>query len=160
MVRKLYPFLLMLLVVSCNNFDFEQDVFNEELTLNIFVESNNDKIIDELRSVRIYEVETDRFHSEKWLIKNSSKRSVITNKESIKQLITRLSYRNAVPLLEKYNPQGIEYHVIAELNENKKAYLRVISDKNCIDCYKARPLAEVVFQLNLNKDLLESYFIK
>jgi hypothetical protein len=143
---------MSLLVVSCNN--FEKERFDEELTLAVFVESGNTQLIDNLKSVNVYKIKTDRFHSEDWLIKNSLSSFRITNKESIKKIVEELNYNNSSSFPEKLDPQGLEYHVIAVLSEKQKAYLRLIKNNSCSDCFKARPLTEAVYQLNLSDTLM------
>lgn len=149
---------LSLLVISCNN--FEKEHFDEKLTLAVFVESGNNQLLDNLKSVNVYKIKTNRFRSEDWLIKNSLSSFRITDKESIKKIVEELNYNNSSSFPEKLDPQGLEYHVIAVSSENQKAYLRLIKDKSCSDCFKARPLTEAVYQLNVGDTLMSNIINK
>lgn len=152
MIRIFIVSVLSLLVVSCDN--LEKERFDEKLTLAVFVEASNTQLIDNLKSVNVYKIKTDRFHSEDWLIKNSLSSFRITDKKSIEKIVEELSYKNSSSFPEKLDSQGLEHHIIAVLNENQKGYLRLIKDKNCSDCFKARPLTEAVYQLNLGDTLM------
>lgn len=154
MIRKflVISVLSLLLVASCNYFETER--FDEKLTLAIFLESGNAQLIDNLKAVNLYKIKTDRYHSEDWLKKNSLSSFRITDKKSIGEIVKELNYNNSSSFPEKPDTQGLEYHVIAVMSENQKAYLRLLIDKSCADCFKARPLTEAVYQLNLSDTLM------
>ena len=154
---KMIRFLILIiifpcLVIACDNLDLWNDKFDEELAVDIFVGSNNERIVNQIVSIRIYKIETNRFHSETWLAANSISFFEVKEIATIKNYITQLSYKNRVALKSFTEPKPFEYHVIVEILSGDKAYLRLLEERSNSNFFRARPLASVVYQIKLNRE--------